>query len=223
MPEWTIPKGYRPGIISIATAEDDVIEALVGALGSVAPSRRTADLVAHIAPAVARLTEEELVGVIDALISLYYVRDGLSVSLDTLVEGLGEGIQQVPELSNLSETERERFGKRMIRLLEFRDSLGLASKALALSSEFSHTYHSARILTDVRPVFDQEADAEPKGAIITQTIKLEYHEGGEIKELYVTLDSRQMGQLTEMIERAGRKSEFLKSILGRAGIGYIDR
>jgi len=80
-----------------------------------------------------------------------------------------------------------------------------------------------RILTDVRPVFEPSApEAAPAGAVIVHTLKISYRGDNSAKDFFVALDSEDVRQLTEQLERARSKAESLKSVLKAAEVPYID-
>lgn len=59
-----------------------------------------------------------------------------------------------------------------------------AAKALELSFDHSRLMTSAKIITDIRPVLNRHRDS-PVGAVIFNTLKLEYFENDEVKEVAV--------------------------------------
>jgi hypothetical protein len=83
---------------------------------------------------------------------------------------------------------------------------------------------TTRILTDIRPVYDDGAKGPPSGAIITHTLKLSVHEGdgGDLREIYVVMGSDDLSELRIVLDRAIDKTISLKKVLEAAHLRYID-
>jgi len=61
-------------------------------------------------------------------------------------------------------------------------TLERAAKIEQLKADNQSIFYDAKILTDLRPVFDQPREP-PIGFILTNMLKIVYHEFGEHKEL----------------------------------------
>jgi hypothetical protein len=155
------------------------------------------------------------------LASLYRVQASWNVEIPELADIVREAAEGDEELG-LSGEEREVFEKRLSLLLEI-DSLHATSKALDVLLEYEHTLHDVRIMTDVRPVFGQNVEKPPTGAMIVHTLKISYHdESEEVKEFYVTLNTGDTGALSAELERANQKAESLRRMLEPTRVPYID-
>jgi len=79
-------------------------------------------------------------------------------------------------------------------------------------------YCDAKILSDIRPVFGDDLSEGPISAVITHTLKLAYHEGGEHKEFFIVMDQQDLITLFEVIDRAHEKEQALTGLLQKSGI-----
>ncbi len=108
----------------------------------------------------------------------------------------------------------------MSRLLRFEQPLGIAAKGLDLWVAHEHTLHALRIVTDVRPVF--KADLErPGGAVIIHKLNLTYHDGDELREFFVAMDSADIRRLRTLLDRAERKAASLTSLLEASSVPLL--
>ncbi len=201
------------------------VQELVSALKEERPTRRRADLYSRIASKMESIGRAELEEIMDALISLFGLRDDLGISTPGLVSAISEAMDQ-SEFDGLpfsDQESRESFEVTLAQILEI-ESLGLAAKAISLVYEQDHILHGApRVLTDIRPIFGPDpAEMSVRGAMVTYALKLEYHEGTEIKELFVALDEIQVDRLIEVLERAKSKAESLKQLVQELDIRYIE-
>jgi hypothetical protein len=85
-----------------------------------------------------------------------------------------------------------------------------SSKAIDLSYDFARIYLAARIITDVRPIFD-ELREEIIGNVITQTLRIDYtsSEGTE-STISVAMDTDDIQQLLRSCEGAVSKATTIR-------------
>jgi hypothetical protein len=82
--------------------------------------------------------------------------------------------------------EVEKLKARFEKLLGI-ENIGLLSKAMRLQRDGERLFCDAKTLSDIRPVFHDDASSAPAGGVITHTLKLGYREGGEHKEFFIVL------------------------------------
>lgn len=88
----------------------------------------------------------------------------------------------------------------------------LVSATLDLSYEHENIYASARILTDIRPVFSRDA-TKIDGAVVSSTLYLRFEniEGG--RELSIAMDESDVKELMKQCERALRKAATAQNLM----------
>jgi hypothetical protein len=89
---------------------------------------------------------------------------------------------------------------------------------MRLQRDGERLYCEAKILSDMRAVFHDDAISKPAGAVVTHTLKVGYHENGTHKEFFVVLESADLEALKEIIERAQAKETILRKLLPEAGL-----
>lgn len=82
------------------------------------------------------------------------------------------------------------------------------AKALTLRNEYERIVTDTRILTDIRPIFDDDED-EPnvEAAIVNHTLRFSYTSGDGDHEIHFALDAADLTKLTAQIERALKKDK----------------
>lgn len=95
-------------------------------------------------------------------------------------------------------------------------------KALSLIGDHDKLFISSRILTDIRPVFDDDVLNATLACLVTHTLKLSIRVDGRPQNIFVAADSEDLIQLRETIDRALDKGKTLadvirSSISGRMG------
>jgi len=87
--------------------------------------------------------------------------------------------------------------------------------------EHEHVWHSARVLTDLRPVFGADPKQAPAAAVIIHNLKIAHQAGREIREFFVALDNQDLRKLQEVLERAVKKEASLSSVAEKAGLPWL--
>jgi hypothetical protein len=89
-------------------------------------------------------------------------------------------------------------------------SLSLAAKALDISYDFERVYVAGRILTSVRPVFDEQRE-EIMGSTIVQTLRVEFlAPNGDESSISVAVDLDDIHRLKEECTRAIEKAKIVR-------------
>lgn len=199
---------------------------MISALGDEKPTLNRVDLLLRVGEKVTTIPPSELDEVTETLLSLYALRDDMGLPIPDFAEVICETMEEsdVEELEFSDEVDRDHFKANLISLLGA-ESLDIAARAIDLLYEHERTIHGlARVLTDVRPVFGVNPEDPPRGAVVTHTLKVSYHEGArrEIKEFFIALDTDQLDELIGVLARASLKAESLKRFLGGTTAPHID-
>jgi hypothetical protein len=192
-------------------------ESLVTALGSAPVVGGLKALTALVVQQFPTLTREEIEAVLRAVFSLSVFVADEETPLSENLASLSRTMQASGNRDLiLSDEERVQFEMRLDRLLKIHAVI-LAAKVQRLRLEYPKTFHDAMILTDMRPVFDNTED-RPVGCVISQTLRIAYHEDGEYKEFHVVLDADDVQAMKEIIQRAETKVASLRATLNVANL-----
>jgi hypothetical protein len=94
------------------------------------------------------------------------------------------------------------------------------AKALSLRNEYERILDDTRILTDIRPVFDEDADNPAiTAAIVNHTLRFSYTSGdGESHESHFALDISDLNKLRKQIDKAIKKDKAARTMAEAASI-----
>lgn len=212
-----IPDRYRPGLVKLNELPVETVVAMADAL-AIAPTSQK-EIVAAI-ERVAHVKSDEAEQLMISLRSLYLFRASAEASVDDFVPILIDAMQStgVKELT-VSDSDRPALTTKLKSLLGLR-TLERTSKIEQLKGDHQAIFYDAKILTDLRPVFDEPKDP-PIGAIVTHTLKIICHEAGEHKELYFALDAEDVRTLRKIADRAIDKMGSLQKVLKNASIADL--
>ena len=154
--------------------------------------------------------QEAAAAILRVLIGLATVVRRSAASAVDLLDGVRQGLVNAnwtePQLKSWHEC------RPIIKKMLSNASILLSAKALDLSYDFTTIYTASRILTDVRPVFDDERNTIV-GAIVTQTLRIEYASDDGDKSVAIALDSRDIEQLKKACEEALRKGVCARELI----------
>ncbi|MBD2357156.1 hypothetical protein H6G41_21450 [Tolypothrix sp. FACHB-123] len=222
MAELEIPDRYKPGFEKLLSIDNRTVDELMAALKQATPSLLIEDLASTVASKVQALTVEEIIDVVEALISLYNFRDYSGESIEDLVERLSQSVRDDEEFLDISDEQKQEFKHKLTAFLEFDGVLSVTSKAINVVRDHERVFTRSRVLTDMRPIFESDIEKGPAGVAIVHMLKIEYVDLDGTHEFFVALDSIDLEQLREQLDRADRKAKAIELMLGRVNIPYLN-
>lgn len=187
------------------------LDVLIAALKAVPLTVDTDDMAKHIAGRVPSITAKQLEAVLDTLYGIYYIRELSGVNRSTFLDDFIGGLKSIPGI-RADKAELPKLRLKFARLLNI-ETFNALAKAKRLQRDGERLYCDAKIVSDIRPVFDSRPTNRPVGAVVTHTLKLGYHESGEHREFNVILDRIDLDLLSDIIKRAQAKDKTLRGLL----------
>lgn len=210
MPDWVVSSLTRLGDMP-----DEEYEAFLRALASGTPTLSTSSVAKTVAEN-STLDTEDADMLIHALIGLA----GMGYARDLSEDRLATQVTTSPDLEKTG-IDKRILADRIVRLLDDAP-LRLLGKAHDLSGEHDHIFLDARVITDIRPIFGSEAGAQPEGALLCHTLKLEFlRDQGDVEHFYLTLDEDDLNKLNALIHRAKQKAASLRSVMSRVELTHV--
>ena len=154
---------------------------------------------------------QDVSNIMRLLIHLYNLRRERDLSVKDLLEGIQFGITAAMEWT-------EDQVKQWLSLeSEIADLLSLSTiwsvvKALDLSYDYPYLLQNAKIITDIRPVFSEDASII-NGAVISFTLRL-YYDGIEgSQSIGLSLDENDVTRMMKACDRALKKANTAKNYM----------
>ena len=212
-PQMRIPMPFRPAFELIARLSD---EDFASVMTSTSAEHATLQVEALAASIKVDLESFDVAGIVHALMSLTSLRRVNRLS----VEVSSQAISNSSDL-DLDDPERSLLEDRLSDLTE-QPAVRLLGKAVDVATEHDQVFLGVRAFTDLRPVFGDEIDGMPGGAVLSHTLKFEFsHDEGQVGNFYITLDDEDLKLLKRAIERAEAKAEAMQELLGSIGMTYL--
>lgn len=205
-------------VISISDKE---MKVLLSALSALPLSLDFDALIKEIAPKAESfsLAKPEALGAL--LVSLNASRAHGDTPVPRFVNEVLRSMERATPPIDLSGDRRSRAKDRITKLLAL-EPLSAATKAIHLQHDFERILTHSRLLTDARPVYGQDPAARPLAIIITHTLKLTYSKSDETTtDLYLALDSQDIADLKQVLNRAETKAKSLAKTFVTADIPIL--
>lgn len=215
-----VPAIYAPILGDLLKLSPEAMKDLLSSLQEVQPTvavESLAELLAERLPLDARKTR----GIVELLSSLNVAREGLGADQEEFIAELRSAMEQSDQ-EELHTSDWTAFEELLRAALSTDNSLSLSSKAIDVLTDHARVFWYARTLTDLRSVFHSEVEEKPPAMVIVHTLKIGYREAGANREFFVALDSADVRELIENLERALKKEGSLKALASEKGIAILE-
>jgi len=210
-PRIQVPEKFQESLTHLAAIGDDEFSGFNVRLSTLAPTIGVKELIAAASESSLGANGQ---GVVLAALSL-------SAQMRRTSDGPEDLARNAAQSMGLLEDKTETLANRLGKLLSL-DHIGALGRAYDLMAEHERIYRTARVITDVRPLFPNEPDVPPSRGVVVETLKLEYTEAGAQKSLFLALDHSDLTQLKECVDRAIKKSELVTKTLSDTGMVLFD-
>jgi hypothetical protein len=174
-------------------------------------------------PAVMLRATKEVVEGSDAealirqLLSLRGIARQSGQPIEAIVAGLGEALANESEGTRIDPPDWQLVRVQLASLLEL-ESVRLATTAIELSYDYANLLQRTKILTDIRPIFNDAADTIT-GAVVSFTLRLRYTNADGERDLSIALDESDIRILADQCDRAITKAGAARSQMsGKCGV-----
>lgn len=211
-----IPDRDKPHLAKLLALSDAASTALVEQFDKARPTLSAETLASQVVdPRV--LLGESLPGVISVLVSLVLTAEIRHLSLSDVVNDVVDAA--VASDIKVPDGDKAKAKGTLLKLTS-NQTIAVTARAIGLLREHERMLSSARILTDMRPIFLGESP-KPVAAVVTHTLRIEAHkEEGHVSEFFA-LDLKDLKALRDTVDRAIKKEESLKATLQSGGLSFV--
>ncbi|MDO8042296.1 hypothetical protein [Janthinobacterium sp. SUN137] len=217
-----IPKNRWEALVRLADMSADAVKILFAELAKVPPQKFGPDLPDQIAESLKGSGIENVSVIADTLFSLIPLLISSGKPVNEVVEELLNAIRnQAPSGKNLEEDKIEQLRANLQKLLRV-PSIYMGAKATSVLTDNQSNFLSARILTDVRPVFELES-TDVAAAVILHNLKISFaSQGDSEREFFVSMDAVDVQSLISTLQRAQQKADKLQKIFNETNLLLIN-
>ena len=204
-----IPKEEQVLLGSVLKLSSSGIEGLELAMSQIPPTLVQESLVAQLKKNPDLASVSDLEGILSALINVAGTAYSAGASTDDIVNAAVATMKD-DDVVELSDAEAEALKERLKRLERLRP-LELLAKGSQLIKASERTFLSAKIYSDLRPIFVGE-EAQVAGAVVVHQFAVRSVRNARREYTYFMLDSTDLAELQEVISRAIKKDKALRDL-----------
>ena len=227
MPSLHIPSRLRSQLRALAEASEEQIQQLQRSLEALTPDLSPGDVPDRLAVELDTWDDKEKATIaIEGVVGLAAFRAQSGENTEKVVSEVlsaakrAEADDDEPE-EWLTEEQEARLQSGLVKLLSI-NQLDVAAKAVGVLNDNQRSFIVARVLSEIRPVFQDDVTKGPAAAVVVHSLKVEFMESGRGKEFFVTLDIRDLQSLLKIVQRALAKDQQLQKLLVKLGIPYLE-
>lgn len=217
-----IPKNRWEAFVALSTMSDESVKTVFAALASVPPQNYGPDVALQIAASLKDTLGNGIAEVVDTVFSLFPLIISTNKSVDQMLDTVMEAVRQyAAREKELPPDQLDRLRINLKKLLQV-PSMSVGAKATGVLFDNPHNFLNARVITDLRPVFELE-NVNIAGAVILHTLKIEYGaEGTSEKEFFVALDDDDIKSLISKLERALEKGDKMRELINASSVPLLN-
>jgi len=160
---------------------------------------------------------EEIQSIIRSMISIFLNYYETDKPVDEFIEEIIMKFERID-----TEINKEEISNFVNQILKLEHNLGIMTKAISVMTDHAHIFNRSRILTDLRPIFRRDIQESPKNAVIIHNLKILYRQDGKSNDFFVAMDSKDLSELKNVIERAQTKEKSLKQLCSLKEIKLLE-
>ena len=196
-------KDFFEGWLAIGQLPTEEWSALLQVLDRVPPG---ADLPVVVATLPTTLPEETRTG----LAVLFFGLAGLDLRTD--FQHLAESIwaEVLVSMADVEQEVVQRTAERLQELAPHLSAFQLTERALGLMEEAGWLFEGARVVSDIRLVFNDHLDDENRLGLLVHQLRLTVQQGKKSKDVYISCSRSDLQLLKDQIDRALKKDQVIR-------------
>ena len=203
----TIPDEHTNGLSRILALQPEEAASISRALTE-AKSAKVKEMMDLIIGAVAAMEVKPAWQIAQTLSSLYAARNAMDLPVEVFIHDvINAARKQLDQGEPLPAT-----AEATLRALLSVNPLSMMAKARELHIDHEHIFCNARVISDMRPVFDANIEEAPTGFTVAHTLKIGYHHGDKHTSIYIAMDKQDIESMIETLQRAQQKSATLAKL-----------
>jgi hypothetical protein len=213
---------HLSGLAKLLSVPEDAIRELSSRLADVPVSLDPEEPIRKCVSETSGIPSDDADSIAEAFMSLLLLRTTSNDSLSEFVDELSLAIKETNSEELQFSDEVSGGIKMRLEVLLSNETLLVSTKAVSVMFEHDKLFSKARVLTQLLPIFGSDVNATPKGAVISHQVGIHYFQNGAHKEFFVLLDSDEVEDFIDVLERARAKADALKQFLATTSVPSIE-
>jgi hypothetical protein len=221
----TIPKKRIAGVLALAALSDSQVDIFSKEIELVEPTLSISAIAKEIAESAFDITPEDAEDVIDSFLPMYISTINNEVSVDDFILDIQRSLQtQVPsETGKFDDQIGEQLGRNLGKLLRLK-TIERSTRAGQAIYDNEKTLATARILTDVRPIYESTSTSTSiVGFVALHSLNLSIvsESWDDQKQFRVSLDLEDIDSLIAALTIAKSQALEVKKTADKLGVFFV--
>lgn len=219
---FTIPESAFGPIRDLVDMDSKDFEAFVLGLTNAKPSISPAALGRHIASEASGLSRSVVNSIVDEIVTLEYLKQDSELSAAKFASSLtAAALEASSEDFSFTDEDAKILEQRLTAIFSADHVLELNTKSASILTDHDRLFLSAKILTDARPVFNEDGSKIEAFAIV-HMLRLHVAHNQNHEDIFVALDVGDIPKLRNVLDRADQKAEAIQAMLKSTETPYLD-
>jgi len=218
MNKYSIPSQFISGFENIIKLTDDQVVLFSDVFKQQPPGESPKFIFEQSKEFLKPLTEQDIYDMISAMYSIADIFETAKRDISTFTSNFSESY--LTSNPRASKEDQIVLKNHLSILLKGYDSVRLSSKGRDIITSNKNNYNKARVITDIRVVFDENIKEDNKVAVVVHNLKFEYSQRAKKKEFFISLDLSDLRDLKSVIDRAIQKDEIIRE--SKHSLEFID-
>lgn len=214
-----IPEHRLEGFIKLSKMSNDAFKEFFHEIAKADSKTNSEELIRSLVASLKLTSEKDASGITKTVQSLFAPIITNGKPIGDFVEDILVALDN-QDKAKLSNEDKETLRVRLNALLTI-PGLSIKAKAMSVYYENERTYTSARLLSEVRPIFGLEDDSIG-GVVVLHTLKIQYLEQESDKEIFFALDDADLDQLIKTLEREKNKTNKIRKLFSEKSIQILE-
>jgi len=216
----TIPPSEVRTLRKLGELPEGVFSKLLRALENIDAKSLRIETADHMAKSLSEISSSDLQDFLNTIYSLYGLKNAKGLPATEVATSIADTLaSDKPQVFDSAKADLIKH--RLTQILGIGRTLDLTAKSLDVMTEQSRTLLDARIVSDIRPVFEC-SPGSISAVMIIHNLNIHYLENGEHQEFFVALNTSDVRKLRATMERAEKKAETLQAFIAKSGIPYFE-
>ena len=212
-PDLRVPPRYVPALRTLAAATAEAYESLLKSLDTQRSGYSKAALQSQVEQALGE-QRDSAGDLVDVLLALHGVRRAFGLDAAAVARSVARSEPFA------AQSEANDLAARLTSVLSCW-AITLVARAQSLLSEYDRSFLDARILSDIRPVFDQRDDQQVDGAVVVHSLRLRFSEE-QAKSAVYAMTTADLRTLQRQVDRAITKAQRLEELVRAIPLPFIE-
>ncbi len=208
MAHYIVPPDYIPGFESIIKLDPLQLDNLTNIISELKIGERFDRLIRRASAHLQPLSEIELNNIIRSLVSLVEIFDSSNRNIPKFSSDFSESY--VESNPTATKEDGDKLKINLSKLLTKYDYIRITSKAFDIIQENPINFRKARIVSDIRFVFDDDLEKDSKYAVVVHNLKLECYNPEGTLNFFAAMDLADLKKMRTVIDRAIEKDRIIR-------------